>query len=113
LSPCYRFIYKAQFSSDLYSKYPAWHNIHRLFISLETPLIEKRYFSVMKFSPGQSVIVLDTTYKPAGAGIVQIYNPVAHQCTVLFQYPGSTTPESIPIPEYRLVAPSQIANHSL
>jgi hypothetical protein len=57
----------------------------------------------MKFSPGQQVIVLDTTHKPAGSAIVQAYHPEAHRCIVLFQYPGSPAPESIPIPEYRLV----------
>ncbi|HWK02023.1 MAG TPA: hypothetical protein VNS58_00230 [Puia sp.] len=57
----------------------------------------------MKFSPGQSVIVLDTTHKPAGPAIVQVYHPEAHQYSVLFQYPDSATPEIIPIPEYRLV----------
>jgi len=57
----------------------------------------------MKFSPGQQVIVLDTTHKPAGSAIVQVYHPEAHRCIVLFQYPGSPAPESIPIPEYRLV----------
>jgi hypothetical protein len=58
----------------------------------------------MKFSPGQEVIVLDTTHKPAGSAIVQSYHPEAHRCIVLFQYPGSPFPESIPIPEYRLVS---------
>jgi hypothetical protein len=57
----------------------------------------------MKFSPGQEVIVLDTTHKPAGSAIVQSYQAEAHRCIVLFQYPGSTAPESIAIPEYRLV----------
>ncbi|MHA4812381.1 hypothetical protein ACX0G9_30085 [Flavitalea flava] len=57
----------------------------------------------MKFSPGQQVIVLDTTHKPAGSAIVQAYHPEAHQCTVLFQYPGTAAPESIPVPEYRLM----------
>jgi hypothetical protein len=58
----------------------------------------------MKFSPGQEVIVLDTTHKPAGSAIVQSYHPEAHRCIVLFRYPGSAIPESIPIPEYRLVS---------
>jgi hypothetical protein len=58
----------------------------------------------MKFSPGQEVIVLDTTHKPAGSAIVQSYHPEAHRCIVLFQYPGALVPESIPIPEYRLVS---------
>jgi hypothetical protein len=57
----------------------------------------------MIFSPGQEVIVLDTTHKPAGSAIVQSYHPETHRCIVLFQYPGSPFPESIPIPEYRLV----------
>jgi hypothetical protein len=58
----------------------------------------------MKFSPGQEVIVLDTTHKPAGSAIVQSYHPEAHRCIVLFQYPGAALPESIAIPEYRLVS---------
>jgi hypothetical protein len=58
----------------------------------------------MKFLPGQEVIVLDTTHKPAGSAIVQLYQPEAHSCIVLFQYPGSAAPESIPVPEYRLVS---------
>jgi hypothetical protein len=61
------------------------------------------YLDSMKFSPGQQVIVLDTNHKPAGSAIVQVYHPEAHRCIVLFQYPGSPAPESIPIPEYRLV----------
>lgn len=65
----------------------------------------------MKYFPGQSVIVLDTTQKPAGSGIVQAYNPEAHLCIVLFQYPGNASPENIPIPEYRLVSqPIAVAN---
>jgi len=58
----------------------------------------------MKFSPGQQVMVLDTMHKPAGSAIVQSYHPEEHRCIVLFQYPGSTVPESIPVPEYRLVS---------
>jgi len=65
----------------------------------------------MKYFPGQSVIVLDTTHKPAGPGVVQVYNPEAHLCTVLFQYPGHPAPEIIPVPEYRLVTmPMPVAN---
>jgi hypothetical protein len=66
-------------------------------------LHQKIYFNGMKFSPGQQVLVLDTTHKPAGSAIVQAYHPEAHRCIVLFQYPGSAVPESIPVPEYRLV----------
>lgn len=73
--------------------------IHRLFISSAGGFLQKIYFKGMKFSPGQQVIVLDTMHKPAGAAIVQAYYLEAHRCTVLFQYPGSVAPESIPIPE--------------
>jgi hypothetical protein len=57
----------------------------------------------MKFTPGQQVIVLDTTHKPAGSAIVQVYQAEAHQYIVLFQYPGTTAPEAILIPEHRLL----------
>lgn len=77
--------------------------MHRLFISRPIFCSEKGYLDYMKFSPGQQVIVLDTTHKPAGSAIVQVYHPEAHRCIVLFQYPGSPAPESIPIPEHRLV----------
>lgn len=61
------------------------------------------YLTAMKFNPGQQVIVLDTTHKPAGSAIVQLYEAEAHQYIVLFQYPGTTAPEAIPIPEHRLL----------
>jgi hypothetical protein len=58
----------------------------------------------MKFSPGQQVIVLDTTQKPAGSATIVVYHPETHQYTVLYQYPGSPEPEHIPLPEHRLVS---------
>lgn len=57
----------------------------------------------MMFFPGQPVIVLDTTHKPAGAGVVQVYYADTERCMVLFQYPHQTQPESIPVPVYRLI----------
>jgi hypothetical protein len=78
--------------------------MHSLFITPFVGSPEKIYFSVMKFSPGQQVMVLDTTQKPAGSAIVQSYHPEEHRCIVLFLYPGTTVPESIPVPEYRLVS---------
>ena len=65
----------------------------------------------MKFFPGQQVIVLDTTHKPAGSATIQVYHPDTHHCTVLFQYPGSKDPESIPLPEHRLLLVPQVAQH--
>jgi len=63
----------------------------------------------MIFTPGQTVTVLDTTHKPAGDGIVQVFNSETQFCDVLFQYPGKAIPESIPIPTYRLI-PQQANN---
>jgi hypothetical protein len=57
----------------------------------------------MNLIPGQSVIVLDTTYKPAGAGIVQNYDADTERCMILFQYPGQIQPEVIPMPLARLI----------
>jgi hypothetical protein len=65
--------------------------------------------TLMSFSPGQQVIVLDTMHKPAGSAVVQVYHAESQWYTVLFQYPGSSVPESIPIPEYRLLMPPLVA----
>jgi hypothetical protein len=69
-------------------------------------------FAHMKFSPGQQVIALDTDHKPAGSAIVQTYHPETKHYTVLFQYPGSSAPESIPIPQERVIIASQLAPNS-
>jgi hypothetical protein len=57
----------------------------------------------MKFTPGQEVIVLDTTNKAAGSATVQAYHPETHTYTVLFQYPNSAAPDSTTLPEHRLL----------
>ena len=57
----------------------------------------------MIFTPGQTVIVLDTSHKPAGSGVVQIYHADVERCMVLFQYPHQCQPESIPVPTSRLI----------
>ena len=57
----------------------------------------------MTFIPGQPVLVLDIMHKPAGSGIVQIYNEETGRCLVLFQYPHQSQPESIAVPIYRLI----------
>jgi hypothetical protein len=66
----------------------------------------------MKFSPGQQVIILDTTNKPAGSAIVQAYHVETDQYTVLFHYPGSAAPETITIPQERVIVASQLAPNS-
>ena len=74
--------------------------------TLQSFLISGRnlYLNRMKFTPGQQVIVLDTTHKPAGSAVVQLYQAEAHQYIVLFQYPDAPAPEAISIPEHRLLA---------
>jgi len=57
----------------------------------------------MKYFPGQLVLVLDTTQKPAGTGRVEIYDEDTERCIVLFQYPDRPEPESILMPLYRLL----------
>ena len=57
----------------------------------------------MQYQPGELVVVLDTTQKAVGSAIVQVYHPELHSYTVLFQYPGKTEPEPIPLPAYRLL----------
>jgi hypothetical protein len=70
------------------------------------------YIRSMKFSPGEQVIVLDTTNKPAGSAIVQTYHPETHQYRVLFQYPNTASPESIELPEHRLLGSPSLASDS-
>ncbi|HVS97790.1 MAG TPA: hypothetical protein VHE54_14950 [Puia sp.] len=59
----------------------------------------------MNLSPGQSVIVVDTTGKPAGTGVIQEWHPETRQYTVLFQYPNKTEPEPIIVPQERVLSP--------
>jgi hypothetical protein len=66
----------------------------------------------MKFTPGEEVIVLDTTNKPAGSAIVQTYHPETHHYSVLFHYPHTSAPESIELPERRLLGSASLASHS-
>jgi hypothetical protein len=57
----------------------------------------------MNYSPGQQVIILDTLYQPAGSAVVERYHAETRRYTVLYQYPDAPTPESIPVPEHRVV----------
>ena len=66
----------------------------------------------MKFNPGEQVIVLDTTNRPAGSAIVQTYHEETHQYRVLFQYPNTVSPESIELPEHRLLGSTHLTNES-
>ena len=57
----------------------------------------------MNFQPGQQVLVLDTTQKVAGSAVIEIYHPETGRYTVLFQYPDRPTPQSILLPETRVI----------
>lgn len=57
----------------------------------------------MNYSPGQQVIILDTLHQPAGSAVVEVYHAETHRYTVLYQYPGASAPESIPVPGDRLL----------
>jgi hypothetical protein len=70
------------------------------------------YLRAMKFNPGEQVIVLDTTNKPVGKAIVQTYHEGTHHYRVLFQYPNTTAPESIELPEHRLLDPASLDKQS-
>ena len=66
----------------------------------------------MKFITGEQVIVLDTNNKPVGSAIVQTYYPETHQYRVLFHYPNTEAPESIELPERRLLGSAPLEGHS-
>lgn len=61
------------------------------------------YLGMMNFIPGQPVIVLDTTHKPAGDGVVLEFNAETERCNVLYQYPVQPRAENIATPAYRLI----------
>lgn len=56
----------------------------------------------MKYIAGQTVIVLDTEYKPAGKAIICNYLDSVHKYEVNFVYPDSEKPDLITVPEERL-----------
>ena len=66
---------------------------------------------LMNYSPGDLVLVLDTTQKAVGSAVVQEYHPETHQYTVLFQYPGKPAPEPISLPAHRVITFPQLATH--
>jgi len=68
----------------------------------------------MKFQLSQTVILLDTEYKPAGNAIVRSHNDDRQQYEVDYKYPDSEKIEKIWVPEERLRTPvenSVITSH--
>ncbi len=64
----------------------------------------------MKFQSGQTVILLDTEYKPAGNATICRYEEDSNKYEVEFLYPGSEKADSITVPEERLVTIPQLFN---
>lgn len=62
----------------------------------------------MKFQPGQTVIILNTEFKPAGTATICNSSEDLQQYEVDFKYPGSNQPEKIWLPVERLLSTENI-----
>lgn len=57
----------------------------------------------MRYKPNDNVIVLDTTNKPAGTGIVISHDPKSDYYKIKFKYSNSEKEEELEIPQQRLL----------
>ncbi|CAN5771654.1 hypothetical protein BH11BAC4_BH11BAC4_24570 [soil metagenome] len=57
----------------------------------------------MKFYSGQTVMLLDTEYKPAGTAVICKYEEALHRYEVEYRYPGNEATNNIFVPEERLI----------
>lgn len=57
----------------------------------------------MKYQNGQTVLLLNTEYKPVGNVIICNYEENSNRYEVDFTYPGSEWPDKITVPEERLL----------
>ncbi len=64
----------------------------------------------MKYQSGQTVILLDTEYKPAGNAVICRYEESSNKYEVEFMYPGSQKADNISVPEERLVILPEVYN---
>ena len=62
----------------------------------------------MKYTTGQTVVLLDTEYKPAGSAVICAYEETSNKYEVSFTYPGSQTADRITVPEERLIIISEM-----
>ncbi len=62
----------------------------------------------MKFTPGQTVTLLDTEYKPAGSAVICAYEETSDKYEVSFVYPGHHNADRITVPEERLIVISEM-----
>jgi hypothetical protein len=59
----------------------------------------------MNFQLNQTVIVLDTEYKPVGNAVIRSHRDDARQYEVDYKYPDSEEIEQIWVPAERLIIP--------
>jgi hypothetical protein len=59
----------------------------------------------MKFSPGQTVLLLNTEYKPVCNAIVKNYDNETGKYEVAYQYPDPNITETLFVPQERLTLP--------
>jgi hypothetical protein len=58
----------------------------------------------MDFELNQTVIVLDTEYKPVGNAVIRSHNDDSRQYEVDYKYPGNEEVEQIWVPAERLIS---------
>ena len=64
----------------------------------------------MKYKIGETVLLLDTEFKPACSAVVRDCNTGSHQYEVDYQHPGSDKTEKIWVPQERLASSTDIIN---
>ena len=57
----------------------------------------------MKYHNGQTVLLLNTEYKPVGNAIICQYQEISNKYEVDFTYPGCDWSDKITVPEDRLI----------
>lgn len=65
----------------------------------------------MKYSSGQTVMLLDTEYKPAGSAIICHYEENSNRYEVNFTYPGHDRADIISVPAERIILPTSEFMH--
>lgn len=64
----------------------------------------------MKFQTGEAVVVIDTTNKPAGTGVIISYNPFTSYYKIKLTYYDLGRQEETEVPEQRLMLNTEIVN---
>jgi hypothetical protein len=57
----------------------------------------------MKFTPGETVILLNTEYKPVCSAVITKYDDDTGKYEVAYQYPDPTKTETLAVPQERLM----------